>query len=407
MADFVIVGAGECGARAAFALREKGFDGTITLIGNEDHLPYERPPLSKEALVAGDGPKLVADAERYAAAGIAVLCGRPVIEIDRTARRVLLGDGTAVPYDKLLLATGARPRSLPGTVCGGRIAALRSHDDAARIRAYLVEGSHIAILGGGFIGLELAASARKLGASVTLIEGLPRILSRGVPAEIAAIVASRHAEEGVEVLCAAKVAGIEERPGEVRLTLEDGRVVAASLLVVGIGAVPNTELAEMAGIAVDNGIAVDGLLRTSDPDILAAGDCTSYPLPLYGDRRVRLESWRNAQEQGQLAAANMLGGGEAHSAVPWFWSDQYDMTLQIAGLADDAAMTVRRDLGVGAFILFHLDAAGRLIAASGIGKGNAVARDIRLAEMLIAARRHPDPVALAAPETKLKTLLAA
>ncbi|TAA58883.1 NAD(P)/FAD-dependent oxidoreductase [Shinella sp. JR1-6] len=407
MADFVIVGAGECGARAAFALREKGFDGTITLIGNEDHLPYERPPLSKEALVAGDGPKLVADAERYAAAGIAVLCGRPVIEIDRTARRVLLGDGTAVPYDKLLLATGARPRSLPGTVCGGRIAALRSHDDAARIRAYLVEGSHIAILGGGFIGLELAASARKLGASVTLIEGLPRILSRGVPAEIAAIVASRHAEEGVEVLCAAKVAGIEERPGEVRLTLEDGRVVAASLLVVGIGAVPNTELAEMAGLAVDNGIAVDGLLRTSDPDILAAGDCTSYPLPLYGDRRVRLESWRNAQEQGQLAAANMLGGGEAHSAVPWFWSDQYDMTLQIAGLADDAAMTVRRDLGEGAFILFHLDAAGRLIAASGIGKGNAVARDIRLAEMLIAARRHPDPVALAAPETKLKTLLAA
>lgn len=407
MADFVIVGAGECGARAAFALREKGFDGTITLIGNEDHLPYERPPLSKEALVAGDGPKLVADAERYAAAGIAVLCGRPVIEIDRTARRVLLGDGTAVPYDKLLLATGARPRSLPGTVCGGRIAALRSHDDAARIRAYLVEGSHIAILGGGFIGLELAASARKLGASVTLIEGLPRILSRGVPAEIAAIVASRHAEEGVEVLCAAKVAGIEERPGEVRLTLEDGRVVAASLLVVGIGAVPNTELAEMAGLAVDNGIAVDGLLRTSDPDILAAGDCTSYPLPLYGDRCVRLESWRNAQEQGQLAAANMLGGGEAHSAVPWFWSDQYDMTLQIAGLADDAATTVRRDLGEGAFILFHLDAAGRLIAASGIGKGNAVARDIRLAEMLIAARRHPDPVALAAPETKLKTLLAA
>ena len=189
--------------------------------------------------------------------------------------------------------------------------------------------------------------------------------------------------------------------------LEDGRVVAASLLVVGIGAVPNTELAEAAGLAVDNGIAVDGLLRSSDPDIFAAGDCTSYPLPLYGDRRVRLESWRNAQEQGQLAAANMLGGEEAHCAVPWFWSDQYDMTLQIAGLADGAAATVRRDLGEGAFILFHLDAGGRLIAASGIGRGNAVARDIRLAEMLIAARRHPDPAALAAPETKLKTLLAA
>ena len=407
MADFVIVGAGECGARAAFALREKGFDGTITLIGGEAHLPYERPPLSKEVLVAGAGPKLVADAERYAATGIAVLPGRTVLAIDRAGRRVLLGDGAALPYDKLLLATGARPRALPGTACGGRIAALRSHDDAQRIRAHLVEGSHIAILGGGFIGLELAASARKLGASVTLVEGLPRVLSRGVPAEIAAIVAGRHAEEGVDVLCGAKVANIEERPGEVSLMLEDGRVVAASLLVVGIGAVPNTELAEAAGLAVDNGIAVDGLLRSSDPDIFAAGDCTSYPLPLYGDRRVRLESWRNAQEQGQLAAANMLGGEEAHCAVPWFWSDQYDMTLQIAGLADGAAATVRRDLGEGAFILFHLDAGGRLIAASGIGRGNAVARDIRLAEMLIAARRHPDPAALAAPETKLKTLLAA
>ena len=336
-----------------------------------------------------------------------MLSGRPVLEIDRAGRRVLIGDDTVLPYDKLLLATGARPRALPGTTFGGRIAALRSHDDAMHIRAHLVEGSHIVILGGGFIGLELAASARKLGTSVTLIEGLPRVLSRGVPAEIAAIVASRHAAEGVEVLCSAKVAGIEEQPGEVRLTLEDGRIVAASLLVVGIGAVPNTELAARAGLAVDNGIAVDGLLYTSDPNILAAGDCTSYPLPLYGDRRVRLESWRNAQEQGQLAAANMLGGGETHCAVPWFWSDQYDMTLQIAGLAEGAATSVRRELGDGAFILFHLDAGGRLIAASGIGKGNAVARDIRFAEMLIAARRHPDPAALAAPETKLKTMLAA
>lgn len=407
MASFVIVGAGECGARAAFALREKGFDGTITLIGSEAHLPYERPPLSKEALVAGAGPKLVAEAGRYAAADIDVLCGRTVLEIDRAGKRVLLGDGPAIAYDRLLLATGARPRALPGVVYGRRIAALRSHDDAQRIRAHLVEGSHIAILGGGFIGLELAASARKLGASVTLVEGLPRVLSRGVPAQIAAIVADRHAAEGVEVLCGARVAGVEERPGEVRVTLEDGRVVAANLLVVGIGAVPNTELAEAAGLAVENGIAVDGLLRTSDPNIFAAGDCAATPLPLYGDRRIRLESWRNAQEQGQLAAANMLGGGEAHCAVPWFWSDQYDMTLQIAGLVDGAVTTVRRDMGEGAFILFHLDAEGRLIAASGIGRGNAVARDIRLAEMLIAARRHPDPAELAAPQTKLKKLLAA
>ncbi|GMB80295.1 FAD-dependent oxidoreductase [Shinella zoogloeoides] len=407
MASFVIVGAGECGARAAFALREKGFDGAITLIGSETHLPYERPPLSKEALVAGAGPKLVAAAERYAEAGIDLLLGRTASRIDRSAKHVVLGDGTVVPYDRLLLATGARPRALPGTDHGGRIAALRSHDDAGRIRAHLVEGSHVAILGGGFIGLELAASARKLGASVTLVEGLPRVLTRGVPPEIAEIVANRHMAEGVEILCGAKVAGIEGLPGEVRISLEDGRVVSASLLVVGIGAVPNTELADAAGLAVDNGIAVDGHLRTSDPDIFAAGDCTSYPLPLYGDRRIRLESWRNAQEQGQLAAANMLGGEDVHSAVPWFWSDQYDMTLQIAGLADGAVTTVRREMGEGAFILFHLDGEGRLIAASGIGPGNAVARDIRLAEMLIAARIHPDPAELAAPETKLKKLLAA
>lgn len=407
MANFVIVGAGECGARAAFALREKGFDGTLTLIGSETHPPYERPPLSKEALVAGAGPKFVAEPGRYVEAGIDLLLGRTVSGIDRAAKRVVLGDGAVVPYDKLLLATGARPRALPGATHGGRILALRSHDDATRIREHLVEGSPIAILGGGFIGLELAASARKLGASVTLVEGLPRVLSRGVPAEIAEIVASRHAAEGVEILCDAKVSGVENGPGDVRITLEDGRVVSASLLVVGIGAVPNTELAEAAGLAVENGIAVDGLLRTSDPDIFAAGDCTSYPLPLYGDRRIRLESWRNAQEQGQLAAANMLGGTEAHAAVPWFWSDQYDMTLQIAGLADGAVRTVRRDMGEGAFILFHLDAGGRLIAASGIGPGNAVARDIRLAEMLIAARIHPDPAELASPDTKLKKLLAA
>lgn len=407
MMSFVIVGAGECGARAAFALRGNGFGGSITLIGSETHLPYERPPLSKEALVAGADPKLVADAERYAEARIDVLCGRTACEIDRIGKRVMLDDGTALPYDKLLLATGARPRALPGVAYGARIAALRSHDDAVRIRAHLVEGSHVAILGGGFIGLELAASARTLGASVTLVEGLPRLLSRGVPSEIAEIVADRHAAEGVEILCGARVAAIEERPGEVRLALEDGRIVAASLLVVGIGAVPNTELAQAAGLAVENGIAVDAMLRTSDPDILAAGDCSSYPLALYGERRIRLESWRNAQEQGQLAAANMLGGIEAHSAVPWFWSDQYDMTLQIAGLAEGAATTIRRDMGEGAFILFHLDGDGRLIAASGIGPGNAVARDIRLAEMLIAARSHPDPAALAAPETRLKKLLAA
>lgn len=408
MANFVIVGAGECGARAAFALRDGGFTGAITLVGSEPHLPYERPPLSKDALVAGAGPKLVAEPDRYAQSGIAVLSGRTVSGIDRSRKHVVLGDGAALAYDKLLLATGARPRALPGVpFSGGRIAALRSHDDAVRIRSHLVDGGHVAILGGGFIGLELAASARMLGARVTLLEGLPRVLSRGVPAEIAEIVAARHAAEGVEILCGARLSSVEDLPDAVRISLECGRVISADLLVVGIGAVPNTELAEAAGLAIDNGIVVDERLGTSDPDIFAAGDCTSFQSLIYGGRRVRLESWRNAQEQGLLAARNMLGAAEAHAAVPWFWSDQYDLTLQIAGLAEGAVTTVRRDMGDRALILFHLDAAGRLIAASGIGPGNTVARDIRLAEMLIAARACPDPSALAAPETKLKTLLAA
>ncbi|MCF3638882.1 FAD-dependent oxidoreductase [Rhizobium sp. TRM95111] len=407
MANFVIVGAGECGARAALALRDRGFDGTITLIGSEPHLPYERPPLSKDALVAGAGPKLVAEAERYAAAGIDVLTGRIVEAIDRADRSVRLFDGRVLRYDKLLLATGARPRALPGMACGeGRIRSLRSHGDAEAIRRHLRAGSRVVILGGGFIGLELAASARRLDASVTLLEGLPRILSRGVPMEIAETVAARHAAEGVDIRCNARIEAVAESAGEVRIVLADGTLVVADLLVVGIGAVPNVELAEAAGLAVDNGIAVDAALRTSDPDIFAAGDCCSFPLPLYGGRRVRLESWRNAQEQGLLAADAMLGGGETISAVPWFWSDQYDLTLQVAGLADGAVATVRRGTAE-AFILFHLDAEGRLIAASGIGPGNAVARDIRLAEMLIAAGARPDPAALAAPETKLKTLLAA
>jgi 3-phenylpropionate/trans-cinnamate dioxygenase ferredoxin reductase subunit len=184
-------------------------------------------------------------------------------------------------------------------------------------------------------------------------------------------------------------------------------MIEADLVLVGIGAMPNVALAEQAGIRIENGIAVDERLRTSAPHIFAAGDCCSFPLAIYGGRRVRLESWRNAQEQGTLAAANMLDHDEAVSAVPWFWSDQYDMTLQIAGLADGAVTHLRRDLGEGAFILFHLDETGRVIAASGIGPGNAVARDIRLAEMLIAAHARPDPSALTASNVKLKSLLAA
>jgi 3-phenylpropionate/trans-cinnamate dioxygenase ferredoxin reductase subunit len=408
MSHFVIVGAGECGARAAFALREKGFDGRISLIGREPVAPYERPPLSKGAMVGGQEPKFVATSQRYAEAGIELLTDVTATGLDAEGKVVTLSNGQSMEYGRLLLATGARARAFPGlSNAGKRIRSLRTHADAMALSEAMAPGQHIAIIGGGFIGLELAATARGLGAKVTLVEGLPRILMRGVPEAIAVVVGDRHRAEGVDIRCAQAIAAIDERANAAHVVLADGDSIAADLVLIGIGAFPDVELAEAAGIALENGIAVNERLETSAQDIFAAGDCCSFPLALYGGRRVRLESWRNAQEQGGLAAANMLGANETISSVPWFWSDQYDLTLQIAGLADGATRMLRRDLDDGAFLLFHLDEAGRLLAASGIGRGNAVARDIRLAEMLIAKRACPPPAALTESSVKLKSLLAA
>ena len=407
-AGMVIVGAGECGGRAALALRELGFDGLVTLVGDEPHLPYERPPLSKEAMT-GEAPaiKAIASDELLAERSIRHIHSVQAVAIDRATHEVRLSDGSSLPYEKLLLATGSTPRRLPMPGLGARCVYLRTFNDALAIRAHLRAGNRVAIIGGGFIGLELAAAARKLGADVTVIEAQPRILMRGVPAEIAAIIHQAHEAEGVRVLTGQGIAAIADDGAEVRITLADAREVVADLAVIGIGAVPVTALAAEAGLTIDNGIAVDAGLRTSEPASFAAGDCCSFPLAVYGGRRVRLEAWRNAQEQGALAARNMLGAGEAHIAVPWFWSDQYGLTLQIAGLSDEGRSVVRRDLGDGAFILFHLAEDGRLVAASGIGPGNAVARDIRLAEMLIAKRATPDREALGSQAFKLKSLLAA
>ena len=409
-AGMLIVGAGECGARAALTLRERGYDGPVTLVGEEPHLPYERPPLSKDAMVseAEPTPKLVGDREQFASRRIACVTGARAIAIDRAARRVTLADGGTLPYEKLLLATGAVPRELPlPGADSSRCAYLRTHDDVIRIRGALKAGRHVAILGAGFIGLEIAASARKRDVSVTVIEALPRILTRGVPEVVAHIVDARHRREGVTLACGKAVLALRETASGIEIALADGSTVAADLLIIGIGAVPVTDLAQKAGLEIENGIAVDAQLRTSDPDIHAAGDCCSFPLAIYGGRRVRLECWRNAQDQGGLAARNMLGAGESAAAVPWFWSDQYDLTLQIAGLPDEGIHAVRRDLSEDAFILFHLAGDGRLVAASGIARGSAVAKDIRLAEMLIAKGARPDPAALAQPQVKLKSLLAA
>ncbi|PRH84332.1 ferredoxin reductase [Labrys okinawensis] len=406
----VIVGAGEAGARAAFALRENGWAGSITLIGDEVHAPYERPPLSKAALLdeAGPSPRYIVAEARFEAEAILHLAKRSVVAIEPDRRLVRLDDGNTLAYEKLLLATGAAPRRLPlaGANRPGCVT-LRRFEDALHLRERFRPGAEIAIIGGGFIGLELAASARQRGAAVTIIEALPRLLSRGVPADIAEVVQERHRAAGCTLLCGEGIAAIEEEPDGLAVRLTSGKLVLADLVVLGVGASPSTALAEAAGLAIDNGIAVDSRLRTSDEAVFAAGDCCSFPLPVYGGRRVRLESWRNAQEQGAHAARAMLGENTAFDAIPWFWSDQYDLSLQVAGLVDEGRRTIRRDGADGSFILCHLADDGRLVAASGIGPGNAIAKDIRLCEMLIAKRAHPNRDRLGDPNTRLKSLLAA
>jgi 3-phenylpropionate/trans-cinnamate dioxygenase ferredoxin reductase component len=404
----VIVGAGKAGSRACVALRENGWEGAITLIGAEAHAPYDRPPLSK-SIITDEGeqaPPYLTDESVLASINVTFIKSNPAAAIDRTAKTVTLADGAAIAYDKLLIATGAVPRRLNVTVQDpSRLLYLRSFEDSLAIRHRIEKGGHAIIIGGGFIGLELAASAKKRGLEVTVIEGLPRVLSRGVPEEIAAVVTARHEAEGTRILCGNAIESIEAGKSGVSIGVKGGARIVGDFAIAGIGAGPVTALAEAAGLALDNGIAVDETLQTSDPNIYAAGDCISFPLTIYGGRRVRLESWRAAQDQGALAAANMLGKDDKFNAVPWFWSDQHDLSLQIAGLQDEASHAVRRDLGNGGFILFHLAENGRLVAASGIGPGNSVAKDIRLAEMLIGKRTHPEASQLSDATFSLKTLL--
>jgi 3-phenylpropionate/trans-cinnamate dioxygenase ferredoxin reductase component len=406
-AGIVIVGAGEAGARAAIGLRAEGFADSLTLIGGERHAPYERPPLSKATLVSAARPIVpaIGDATALADLNIDHWMGLTAVSIDKARRTIALSDGRTLVYDTLLLATGAKPRRL--TIAGAEGAFyLRSFDDSVVLRGHFMAGRKVAIVGGGFIGLELASSACALGCEVVVIEAAARILMRGVPAAIAEIVAARHGVAGVRLITGAAIAGIR-RSGEGHvIALSDGREIEAHCVVAGIGAAPDVALAQAAGLSIDNGIAVDGRLRTSDPHIFAAGDCASFPHPLYNGRRIRLEAWRNAFDQGAFAAKSMLGADEPYQAVPWFWSDQHDLNLQIAGLVDEGRETVVRDLGDGALLLFHLAEDGRLAAASGVGPLGKIAREVRLAEMLIGKRAHPDRRALASPDVKLKSLLA-
>jgi 3-phenylpropionate/trans-cinnamate dioxygenase ferredoxin reductase subunit len=403
----VIVGAGECGARAASTLREAGWDGAIDLLGAEVHLPYERPPLSKAALLGDQTPDpvMVHSEAALADLGITHRGGADVVDIDRTRREVALGSGERIGYERLLLATGASPRPLPMAAGFTRVHTLRTHDDALRLRAGLRSAARVVVIGGGFIGLELAAAAGTLGAEVTILEVADRLLGRAVPAEVAATIHVRHTDAGATVRCGLTLSAITESDIAVTVSLDDGTAIDCDVLVVGIGAIPDTALAEKAGLDVENGIKVDRHLATADPHIFAAGDCCSFPHPLYGDRRIRLEAWRNAQDQAAVAARNMLGDDRVYDAVPWFWSDQYDLSLQVAGLPGEAVTEVVRSRPDGVQIRYGLDDTGRLVSAAGVGPGNAVAKDIRLAEMMIAKRVVADPVALADPAVNVKQFL--
>lgn len=401
-AGMVIIGAGKAAARAVVGLREFGWQGAVTLIGEEPHPPYDRPPLSK-AQVTEEGepsPILLLDAETMAALNTTFISGVAATHIDRASKHVRLADGRLIPYHKLLICTGAKPRKLP--MAGAeRALLLRDFPDTIAVRKAFQPGVSVAIIGGGFIGLELASSAAKLGCATTVIEAQPRVLLRGVDEAVAKVVADRHIGAGVTIITNAKIASIDAHA----VHLADGTRVAADILIAGIGAAPAIALGEEAGLTIDNGIACDDHMRTSDAHIYAAGDCCSFPHPLFGNKRMRMEAWRSAQDQAGVAAENMCGGDKVFAAVPWFWSDQYDLNLQIAGLPGDGPKIVRREMKDGAFILCHLKDDGTLVGASGIGKGNAIARDIRLLELLIAKQAKPDPAALANADVQLRALL--
>ncbi len=398
----VIVGGGMAGARAIVSLRANGFQGPITLVSEETLLPYDRPPLSKAMLVEEQEPQpvLLLDEGMIASLNAIFVRGVKAIGIDRKAKALVLEDGRALSYDKLLIATGAKPRRL--SIEGGELAyTLRDFADGDHLRSRLRQSKSAAIIGGGFIGLEVASSARKLGLDVTLVEAQPRILMRGVPEEIAKVVHARHVEAGVTMQVGTALKAVETDG----VRLADDRKVKADIVVAGIGAVPEISLAQAAGLAIENGIACDATLQTSDPDIYASGDCCSFPHGLFGGKRMRLEAWRNATDQANVATENMLGASKPYMAVPWFWSDQYDLSLQIAGNPADGPEIIRRQTGEQSFVMFHRDHDGRLVGASGIGPGNSIARDVKLAEMLIGKRAAPTAEQLADPTVQLKVLL--
>lgn len=346
----IIVGASHAAGELCISLRKEGWTGSITIVGDEVYLPYNRPPLSKTFLA---GQKSVDDllirhAEAYEKADIDMKLGCRVEKINRELKEITLNNEETLSYDKLILTTGARPRKVDMLgVDAENVFYLRSIHDADQIRPYIQNGKPAVIIGGGYIGLETAAMLVSTGMQVTLLERDPRILNRVAAPEISQFFTRIHTEEGVELITDIEINALQGEGKVSEVVCSDGRTFAADLVIIGIGVITNSELAEEAGLAINNGIVVNEFAETNDPNILAAGDCT-YHFNKHYDRWLRLESVQNALEQAKVAARTICGNRQEYDQIPWFWSDQYDLKLQIAGLSGDYdTLIVRGDLAQG------------------------------------------------------------
>jgi len=404
--NVVVVGAGQAAAQFVEALRRRGYGGAIAVFGEEPWLPYQRPPLSKKYLAGGlpvDRLQLRQPAF-YAEQKVDLHLGQTVTRLERDARQVWLADGSAHPYDALVLATGSRPRSLPlpGIDLGG-VHVLRSIADADALRADALctvdrPAARAVILGGGYIGLEVAATLRQLGLEVTVLEVAERVMNRVVAEPVSRWYEAEHARRGVDIRLGARPIALEgDAEGRVRAVVTAAGTLAADVVVIGVGVLPNDGLARDADLPCENGIQVDERCRTADPAIHAIGDCTNHPSVHYGGR-VRLESVDNAVEQANTAAADLLGIEARHERVPWFWSDQYEHKMVIVGLSQGHDQVVLRgDPASGAFSCCYLRD-GELLAIDTIN----VAKDHLAARKLIPTRLRPDPSRLADPSIALK-----
>ena len=402
MTKVLIIGAGHAGGTAAALLRQYGLEGPIVLAGEEPAAPYQRPPLSK-AWLKGEADLealLLRPVVFYTEHDIELRTGVTATAIDAAAKTVTLADGTVEPYDALILATGSTARKL--TVPGADrpdLLELRTLADAEKLKAALGPGKRLAVVGGGYVGLEAAASARALGAEAVVIERMDRVLARVASETLSAFFTAHHRAHGVEVLTSAEVVAFEGAG----VRLGDGRLIAADAVLVGVGALANDALARAAGLACGNGVVVDEAARTSDPAIWAIGDMTFRPIPVHGGRRHRLESVPNALEQAKQAAAAITGRAAPTPEVPWFWSDQYEVKLQIAGLPDGAdRQVVRGEVEAGAFAVFHL-AGDRIVCVEAV---NAPA-EFMAGRLMISRGQAVDAVRLADRSVSMKEVAAA